>query len=948
MARSGRSPIDGIQQHRAKKSRLEALRRRTTEAELRHRLEFEAIVTAISTEFINLAATQIDDGINRALKTIGEFIEADRSYVFQFRDDGRKVDNTHEWCAEGIGPQVENLEGMVVDDELPWFGEIIRRREVFEVPCVAKMPAEAEVEKEHFELQGIQSLIVVPMVCRDRLMGFVGFDSVRTVRKWQSESVSLLRMVGEVFAGALDHKFKEDALRDSEERFRTLFESAPDSIYLSGLEGIIVDGNKASERLVGYSREELIGRSFVDAGVLSPEQMPKAFANLQKNALGEATGPDEFRLTRKDGSCVDVEIRSFPVQISDGTFVLGIARDITERRKSEETMRLHSKIMTNMLEAVHLVRAEDGIIVYTNPECEKMFGYSQDEMLGRHISIVNAPADKQPEETSKEIVEHLKSKGTWEGEINNLRKDGTDFWCYARVSVFNHPKFGKVFLSVHTDITETKKAEEELRISEANFRQLFEQAPGPVELYAMDGLQLQVNKAYETMWGFPKSTSVNKFNVLKSEEVIRTGLIEYVKRAYAGESVKVPEYMYDPRGKTESGGPGRVRWLSTRIYPLKDSTGATKNIVIMHEDITERKLAEEELRRSEAELESIFRAAPIGIGLVSNRVLLRVNDGMCEITGYSSEELVGQNARMLYPTQQEYERVGRVKYTQIRERGTETIETRFRRKDGKIIDVLLSSTPLNPADLSVGVTFTALDITARNRASREILKKQEMLRSLASQLVSAEEHERKEIATGLHDDIIQPLVFLDIKLKTLGDGIADQDLSGSFTEMRKIIAELIQKSRTLTFDLSDPVLNELGLEAAIERQLAEYVEQQHGLKTTFADDQQPKPLDEDVKVILSKAVKELLTNIIKHANAKSVQVKIVKDDDNIAVRVDDDGIGFDYKAMDARPDARTHYGLFSIRERLDYLGGTVSVESKPGHGSSFVLTAPLKRKPDAE
>jgi PAS domain S-box-containing protein len=142
----------------------------------------------------------------------------------------------------------------------------------------------------------------------------------------------------------------------------------------------------------------------------------------------------------------------------------------------------------------------------------------------------------------------------------------------------------------------------------------------------------------------------------------------------------------------------------------------------------ERRRAEQALRESEASLRSIFRAAPVGIGMLTDRVLRQVNDCICEMTGYSRNELLDQNARILYPTREEYERVGREKYVLIREQGTGSIETCWQRKDGKVIDVLLSSTPLDPADWSIGVTFTALDITERKRAERERASLEEKLR----------------------------------------------------------------------------------------------------------------------------------------------------------------------------------------------------------------------------
>jgi PAS domain S-box-containing protein len=129
----------------------------------------------------------------------------------------------------------------------------------------------------------------------------------------------------------------------------------------------------------------------------------------------------------------------------------------------------------------------------------------------------------------------------------------------------------------------------------------------------------------------------------------------------------------------------------------------------------------------EALLQSIFRSAPVGIGLVVNRVFQWTNKRMAEITGYTSAELKGQTARMLYPSEEEFERVGREKYTQIKEFGTGSVDTRFKRKDGSIVDVHLSSTPIDQQDWAAGVTFTALDITARTEAIAAIQENEQRL-----------------------------------------------------------------------------------------------------------------------------------------------------------------------------------------------------------------------------
>ena len=141
-------------------------------------------------------------------------------------------------------------------------------------------------------------------------------------------------------------------------------------------------------------------------------------------------------------------------------------RDITERKKAEEKLRLDNEIMTNMSEGVYLVRAKDGIIVYANPKFEKMFGYTSEEMIGKHVSIVNAPLDKDPKERAKEIMADIFKNGEWHGEVNNIKKDGTPFWCYANVSMFDHPVYGRVLVAVHSDITHSKKLQQQLIHSE--------------------------------------------------------------------------------------------------------------------------------------------------------------------------------------------------------------------------------------------------------------------------------------------------------------------------------------------------------------------------------------------------------------------------------------------------------------------------------------------------
>lgn len=168
-----------------------------------------------------------------------------------------------------------------------------------------------------------------------------------------------------------------------------------------------------------------------------------------------------------------------------------------------------------------------------------------------------------------------------------------------------------------------------------------------------------------------------------------------------------------------------IQWTNQAVYR---EDGELINYQSVGRDITDYKLAEEKLQKNEALLKSILSTAPTGIGLSVNRVITQVNDKVCEMTGYSSEELIGTNARILYPDQEEFDRAGYVKDHHINIKGPRIIESRWKRKDGKIIDILLNASTLNPDDASAGMTFTVLDITERKKAEEALLENEEQFR----------------------------------------------------------------------------------------------------------------------------------------------------------------------------------------------------------------------------
>jgi PAS domain S-box-containing protein len=192
-------------------------KRKGVEEELRYRVEFDRLITTISTQFVNLPSKDIDYGINYALQTIGEFAGVDRSYVFLYSNDHATMDNTHEWCASSVEPQIHKFKNFA-NDKLSWSYQITSRGEVLYIPRLSELPPEASAEKEEFQSQDIQSLINVPMISGGVVVGFLGFDSVRQETVWSEERITLLKLVGEMFISALERQRLEQQIQVSLER----------------------------------------------------------------------------------------------------------------------------------------------------------------------------------------------------------------------------------------------------------------------------------------------------------------------------------------------------------------------------------------------------------------------------------------------------------------------------------------------------------------------------------------------------------------------------------------------------------------------------------------------------------------------------------------------------------------------------------------------------------
>ena len=239
-----------------------------------------------------------------------------------------------------------------------------------------------------------------------------------------------------------------------------------------------------------------------------------------------------------------------------------------------------------------------------------------------------------------------------------------------------------------------------------------------------------------------------------------------------------------------------------------------------------------------------------------------------------------------------------------------------------------------------GSVIVVRDVTDRESAKAKILDYQEHLRSMASQLSLTEERGRRAIATGLHDRVGQSLALTRIKLSTLRDDIKDPKLAGQLDDVVRLMRDVLTEVKTLTFELSPPILYELGLDATVEWLIGNF-QRQYKLDCSFERDGPAERHSQQMEIVLFQTTRELLTNIVKHAPASHASVKLVNGPDKVQLIVSDDG----KPATAARRPLAIHagggFGLFSIRERICHLGGSFELNSPQGGGTCVSVSLPV-------
>lgn len=306
------------------------------EAALQYRAAFEELIAGISAQFIGMPSEKIDESIEEALKKISRFANADGGYVFLFSKNKKTFSMTHLWKNENLSTTKDALQDLEVQSMSWWINRLKDRKPVV-VPSLYDLPEEASAEKEIISRQGIQSLIDVPMTYIGDVIGFLGFSCVKMKRDWSEDDIFLLKMVGEVFTNALQRQKTESALRESEERYRRIVQTAQEGIYLVDAETNIVFANKRMTEMLGYTFEEMCGRPLIDyIDEFIPAKTRQDFHKDQSSS----EKPRDFRFRNKNGKNVWAMITSSPIYDDKGEFfgALGMVVDVTYRKEAEKEL----------------------------------------------------------------------------------------------------------------------------------------------------------------------------------------------------------------------------------------------------------------------------------------------------------------------------------------------------------------------------------------------------------------------------------------------------------------------------------------------------------------------------------------------------------------------------------------------------------------------------------
>jgi PAS domain S-box-containing protein len=747
-----------------------------------------------------------------------------------------------------------------------------------------------------------------------------------------------------------ERKQAEEALRESEERYRTLFESSRDGIIFTDMEGRILHANPYYREMLGYSEEELHALTYQQ---LTPRRWQETEAAIVRDKIMSRgySGVYEKEYIRKDGTVFPISIQVWLVRDAHGQpqGMWGIVRDITDRRRAEQALRKSeekfAKAFRSSPIAIAVTRLRDGRILDANEAMLKLLHFTADEVIGHTTRDLDIWVDVNDR---AQFTQMLATAGSVRDLEYRLRtKDGAIVRIHLSAEVL---EFGgePCLLATLVDVTERERAAEALRREKTFTDKLLNAPRDTVFLFEpATGKPIRWNQRLVEVSGYSDEeiAGMKAPDDFFDEQDLQKARESIAKISAAGQDVLELSLV------TKRGVPIPFEYVATVV---ETEDGKTLFLSIGR-DITERKRAEEALRESEARFRIMADGSPNPIW-VTNAAGERIfaNKQYLEYFGISEREMEGGEWKLFLHPDDAPTYVHSF-MSSLKEHRPFSAEARVRRTDGQWRWIESHAEPrLSLEGEFLGFVGITQDITERKQAEQDLRElnatlesrvaqrtaeledRARQLQKLTLELTEAEERERQRLAEILHDNLQQVLAAAKFQMGLLDGRVRNDVESQEIMEQAKgLLVDAIAQSRSLSHELSAPALSRTDLGEAFEW-LAEQMQKKHGLRVHLEIRDPIEVASEPLRVLLYKAAQELLFNAVKHAGVHEARLRLRRKRGRLWLSVADEGRGFD----PTEPGHTLGFGLLSIRERVGYLGGRLKMASSPGRGSIFLIAVP--------
>jgi PAS domain S-box-containing protein len=751
----------------------------------------------------------------------------------------------------------------------------------------------------------------------------------------------------DVSGNITDRKHAELMLEASEKRFRSVLEGMQLIGVMLNRKGEITFCNDFLLNLTGWKRKEVLYKSWFKL-FLPSDKRDYIRKSVFFKTIETGSFPSYYQneILTRDGKRRLIAWNNTVLKDEKGDVVsvTSIGEDITERKlsldalkESEERYRLLFHGLRDAVYVHEISPEKPGKFIAVNETACRMLGYTEEELLRMDVKDIDIP--EQAENISA-LHERLFRDGHALFETFHVAKGGRKIPVEVNVRLFTLRKKTMV-LSVARDITERKQMAEALRKREAQLSNAMEIAKLGYWEYDVDDDLFTFDDQFYSIF----RTSVEKVGGYKMSPARYAQLFLHPDDMpiVAIEMKKALETT-DPHFSRQLEhriiyADGEIGYISVRYFVIKDDNGRTIKTYGANQDITGRKRAEEALRESEEKYRLLFNAESDAIMVFEGdtRKVIDVNNAAVQLYGYGREEFLNMFLKDISAEPDKSEK----SVQQILAGEIMKIPLRYhRKKDGTVLPVEVSAGLFIMNGRKI-VIAAVRDISERVTAEEKIKTYHKRLSELASKIALIAEDERRRFADELHDHTGQNLALAKIKLSELRDSLPDKGILDRLDELYQLIDEAAASTRSLTFELSPPILYEIGFEAAAEW-LGEQILRKYNISFHFDDDTRPKPLPDEAKVLLFVSLRELIVNITKHSKARNATVTLRRAGNMLHVSVTDDGIGFDASTLDFQIMKATSFGLFSTRERVERLGGRLEIASQSEKGTTVTMVVPLK------